>query len=182
MLAQQISVYKDGGRVFHAVAGEGGLPDSANREFICFASPIARAAGHYLSCEEWAERIAKEGYESVFVYEGTEKRIAAHPQGQAKKVEAGVAAPAVRTTRSMAKAMSAQDLAACAQNVITWQDKGKLATGPLHSLAERFVTEIGIDEMSALQQAEAAVLREASLRFIALQTGLRADEPNPVKP
>jgi hypothetical protein len=78
------------------------------------------------------------------------------------------------TMRTIVKAMTAQDLAACAQDVISWQDKGVLAEGPLHALAARFVAETGIDEMSSMQQAEAAVLREASLRFIATQTGLRA--------
>jgi hypothetical protein len=80
------------------------------------------------------------------------------------------------TMRTIVKAMTAQDLAACAQDVISWQDKGVLAEGPLHALAARFVAETGIDEMSSMQQAEAAVLREASLRFIATQTGLRADQ------
>lgn len=78
------------------------------------------------------------------------------------------------TIRTIVKAMTAQDLATCAQDVILWQDKGVLADGPLHALAARFVVELGIDEMSSLQQAEAAVLREASLRFTAAQTGLRA--------
>lgn len=80
------------------------------------------------------------------------------------------------TMRDIVKAMTAQDLAARAQDVISWQDKGVLAKGPLHALAARFVTDTGIDEMSSLQQAEAAVLREASLRFIATQTGFRADQ------
>jgi hypothetical protein len=80
------------------------------------------------------------------------------------------------TMRTIVKAMTAQDLAACAQDVISWQDKGVLAEGPLHALAARFVAETGIDEMSSMQQAEAAVLRETSLRFIATQTGLRVDQ------
>jgi hypothetical protein len=80
------------------------------------------------------------------------------------------------TMRTIVKAMTAQDLAECAQDVISWQDKGVLADGPLRALAARFVAETRIDEMSSLQQAEAAVLREASLRFIAMQTGLRADQ------
>jgi hypothetical protein len=80
------------------------------------------------------------------------------------------------TMRSIARALTAQDLATCAQDVISWQDKGVLANGPLNALAARFVAETGIDEASSLQHAEAAVLREASLRFIATQTGLRADQ------
>ncbi|MYM92610.1 hypothetical protein [Duganella vulcania] len=79
------------------------------------------------------------------------------------------------TMRSIVKAMTAQDLAACAQDVISWQDKGILADGPLQALAARFVAETGISEMDSMQQAEAAVLREASLRFIAMQAGPRAD-------
>lgn len=80
------------------------------------------------------------------------------------------------TMRTIVKAMSAKDLAGCAQDVISWQDNGVLADGQLHALAARFVAETGIDEDSSMQQAEAAVLREASLRFIATQTGLRADQ------
>lgn len=80
------------------------------------------------------------------------------------------------TMRTIVRAMSAADLAQCAQDVVSWQDKGVLADGPLHALAARFVAETGIDEMSSMQQAEAAILREASLRFIATQTGLRADQ------
>lgn len=80
------------------------------------------------------------------------------------------------TMRAIVKTMTAEDLAACAQDVISWQDRGVLAEGPLHALAARFVAETGIDEMSSMQQAEAAVLREASLRFIATQTGLRVDQ------
>lgn len=78
--------------------------------------------------------------------------------------------------RTIVKAMTAQDLAECAQDAISWQDRGVLTSGPLHALAARFVAETGIDEDSSMQQAEAAVLREASLRFIATQTGLRADQ------
>lgn len=84
--------------------------------------------------------------------------------------------PTRPTMRAIVMAMAAEDLAACAQGVISWQDRGVLAEGPLHALAARFVAETGIDEMSSMQQAEAAVLREASLRFIATQTGLRADQ------
>lgn len=80
------------------------------------------------------------------------------------------------TMRTIVRTLSAQDLAACAQDVISWQDKGVLAEGPLHALAARFVAETGIDEMSSMQQTEAAVLREASLRFIATHTSLRGDE------
>lgn len=77
--------------------------------------------------------------------------------------------------RSIVHAMTDQELAQCAQGVISWQDKGTLADGPLHALAARFVAEIGIDEPSSLQQAETAVLRDASLRFVETVTGLRGD-------
>lgn len=80
------------------------------------------------------------------------------------------------TMRAIVKAMTTAELAACAQDVISWQDRGVLAEGPLHVLAARFVVETGIDEDSSMQQAEAAVLREASLRFIAAQTIFRADQ------
>jgi hypothetical protein len=79
------------------------------------------------------------------------------------------------TMRSIVNAMTALDLAAWAQDVISWQDKGVLVKGPLRALAARFVAETGIDEMSSMLQAEAAVLREASLRFIATQSGPLVD-------
>lgn len=75
MLATRIAVYKDGIEVFAANAGQHGMLDSANRDFICFSSPLARAAGYYLACEEWAERIAQRGYETLFVYESGTRRI-----------------------------------------------------------------------------------------------------------
>lgn len=71
------------------------------------------------------------------------------------------------TPRTIVKAMAARDLVICAQEAISWQDKGKLQGTALRSLAARFEAEAGIDEMSALAQAEAAVLREATLRFVA---------------
>lgn len=78
--------------------------------------------------------------------------------------------------KSVVKAMAAQDLAACVKDVIRWQDKGSIPPGPLHALASRLVEDTGIDEMSSMQQAEAAVLREASLRFLAAETGARPDK------
>jgi len=77
--------------------------------------------------------------------------------------------------RSIVRALPVEELTACAQDVIGWQDKCVLQDGPLRSLAARLETETVIDEMSSLAQAEAAVLREAALRFTAQQTGLRAD-------
>ena len=75
MLANRITVFKDGAEVFDSKAYQYGMPDYANRDFICFASPIARAAGYYLACEEWAERIAQRGYETLFMYASGERRI-----------------------------------------------------------------------------------------------------------
>lgn len=77
MLATRITVFKDGAQVFDSQGGMFGMPDYANRDFICFASPLASAAGYYLACEEWAERIAARGYETLFVYESGERRILA---------------------------------------------------------------------------------------------------------
>ena len=81
------------------------------------------------------------------------------------------------TMRSIVKSLPAAELTACAQDIVAWQDKGVLPEGHLRALAARLEGEIGIDDMSSLAQAEAAVLREATLRFIAQQTGLRADQP-----
>jgi len=82
------------------------------------------------------------------------------------------------TVKSLAKSLSVADLTACVQDVIKWQDTGKLPddSPALRAFSARLVDEARIDTMSALQQAEAAVLREAGIRFATLQTGLRADQ------
>lgn len=77
MPPQRITVFKAGDQVFDSVAGLCGLPDSACRDFICFSSPIVGAAGYYLAYEEWAERIAPYGYETVILTENGERRISA---------------------------------------------------------------------------------------------------------
>jgi hypothetical protein len=71
------------------------------------------------------------------------------------------------TLRSIVNLMTADELAGCAQDIIAWQDKGVLQEGSLRALAARFEAEAGIDEMSSLAQAEAAVLREVAVRFLA---------------
>lgn len=80
------------------------------------------------------------------------------------------------TVRTIAKSLSAAELAACAQDAIAWQDKRDLPNGALRALAARLEAEAGIDDVSSLAQAEASVMREATLRFVAYQTGLRADQ------
>lgn len=80
------------------------------------------------------------------------------------------------TVRSIAKSLSAAELTTCAQEAICWQDRGILPGSALRTLAARFEAEAGVDEMSSLAQAEASVLREAALRFIVHQTGLRGDQ------
>lgn len=74
------------------------------------------------------------------------------------------------------EALTLQELAVCVQDVIRWRDEGLLGSGVLFELATNLVAEMGVDKMSALQQAEAAVLRETSLRLIAMQSGLRGDQ------
>ncbi|SFM03212.1 hypothetical protein SAMN02982985_02430 [Rugamonas rubra] len=41
MLANRSTVFKAGAQVFDSVAGQFGMADYANRDFICFPSPIA---------------------------------------------------------------------------------------------------------------------------------------------
>lgn len=72
----------------------------------------------------------------------------------------------------MVAALTAQQLVQCVQDVIRWQDDGLLGAGMLFKLATHSVTEMGLDRTSSMQQLEAAVLREASLRFVAMHTGL----------
>lgn len=86
MLANRITVFKDGSEIFDSTAGQYGMPDYANRDFICFASPIARAVGYYLQCEEWAERMAQRGYETLFVYPFGERGISPARLRAAKKL------------------------------------------------------------------------------------------------
>lgn len=81
-----------------------------------------------------------------------------------------------KSITGMVEAMTAQELAVCVRDVIRWQDEGLLGSGVLFELATSLVAEMGVDKMSSIQQAEAAVLREASMRFIAMQTGLRIDQ------
>lgn len=85
-----------------------------------------------------------------------------------KDLFAMVMVPTVTQTavRSIVKSLSDMTLAACAQEVIGRQDTETLPDGALRALAVRLKAEAGIDEMSSLAQAEAAVLREATLRFI----------------
>jgi hypothetical protein len=72
------------------------------------------------------------------------------------------------TVRSILKTVSDADVAECVRELIAWQDSDKLCGGALTALAERLVSETGVDEMSSLQHAEAAVLREAAVRFAAV--------------
>ncbi len=80
------------------------------------------------------------------------------------------------TVKSLARSLTAEDLNACVLDVIAWQDKGELPDGALRVLAARLVGEARMDTMSSLAQAEAAVLREAAIRFGTHFTGLRADQ------
>jgi hypothetical protein len=92
----------------------------------------------------------------------------------------GVENPMDSLTKSnmsdFANALSPQDLTACVHEAFAWHDKGELPDGVLCALTAQFVAEAGIDSLSSLSQAANAVLREAALRFVALQTGLRADQ------
>lgn len=78
--------------------------------------------------------------------------------------------------RAIANDLSPLDLAACAQETIVWQDSRVTPTGALRSLAARFQRELGLCEFPALELAEVAVFRECTLRYIAQQTGERADK------
>lgn len=69
--------------------------------------------------------------------------------------------------RSIASDLTDQELALCVADVLKWRDRGILAEGPLHVLAARLVAETHIDEMSSMQLAEDAVMRETANRFIA---------------
>jgi len=73
------------------------------------------------------------------------------------------------------RAMTAQELADCVKEVITWQDKGMLSEGALYKLASQFMTAMGTVKISSIEKAGSAVLREASLRFTEAQTGYRVD-------
>ncbi len=70
------------------------------------------------------------------------------------------------SVRSIVKYLPDRTLAACAQEALGWKDTGTLPDGELRKLVARLEAETGIDDLSSLAQAEAAVLREATLRFI----------------
>ena len=70
------------------------------------------------------------------------------------------------TLRCDVKALTVGELLGCAKDAIAWQDDGVLQDGPLRALAARLEAETGIDEMSSLQQVEAAILREIAVRFV----------------
>lgn len=76
---------------------------------------------------------------------------------------------------ALANTLVAPDLAACVQDAIARQDTGELPEGPLRALAGRLVVECDVDERLSLAAAEAVVLREAALRFLAQFSGRRDD-------
>lgn len=82
----------------------------------------------------------------------------------------------IKSITAVVEALTTQELVLCVRDVVRWQDEGLLGSGVLFELATKLMAEMGLDKMSSIQQAEAAVLREASMRFIAMQTGLRIDQ------
>jgi hypothetical protein len=62
--------------VFEASEGRCGFPESACRDYACFASPIIGAAYHYRDFEAAARRIASRGYETTITLDGAATTIA----------------------------------------------------------------------------------------------------------
>lgn len=81
-----------------------------------------------------------------------------------------------RIAESVTRLLSDAELTACVQDLLTWQDKGGLPGAELRALAGRLEGEAGIDLHSSLEKVEVTVMREAALRFVAYQTGLRANQ------
>lgn len=69
-------------------------------------------------------------------------------------------------------ALSSQFVADCAQEALGLNENGKSPGPLLRALAARLVAEACIADEAALSLAAKFVLREAALRFIALQPGL----------
>jgi hypothetical protein len=79
------------------------------------------------------------------------------------------------TVHGIVNSLPIGDLVACVQDVIAWQEKDKSPGDALRALAARLRVEARLDSVASLEQAGPAVLREAALRLVALQTGLRVD-------
>jgi hypothetical protein len=75
------------------------------------------------------------------------------------------------TVSTIVQSLPSPFVADCALNALDWCDNGK-SPGPLLCLlAGRLVSEAYIADEAALSQAANTILREAALRFIALQSG-----------
>lgn len=73
---------------------------------------------------------------------------------------------AKETPISLTHVLNTKDLCRCVNDVLDWQKSGVLDHGSLRILAERIQDYLGCDESDALQHAEAAVLREAAIRYM----------------
>lgn len=80
--------------------------------------------------------------------------------------------PAGCTVKTIVGALSSQFVADCAQEALGWNENGKSPGPLLRSLAGRLVAEACIADEAALSQGANAILREAVLRFVALQSVL----------
>jgi hypothetical protein len=69
------------------------------------------------------------------------------------------------TVKSLVAGLNDAELAGCVSEAVAWQDGKQLAGTLLRNCAKRLVEELGIDDESSLQIAEAHLLREAAIRF-----------------
>ena len=80
--------------------------------------------------------------------------------------------PAEPTASTIVQSLPSPFVADCAKDALDWCENDKSPGPLLHSLAGRLVSEACVADEAALSQAANTILREAALRFIALQSGL----------
>lgn len=77
---------------------------------------------------------------------------------------------------TLVKSLPSPLVADCVVDVIGWLDHGKPPGALLHSLAYRLVAEACIGDGAALSHAANTILREAALRFVALESVQQIDQ------
>ncbi len=73
-----------------------------------------------------------------------------------------------QTPDTLARQFHTTDLCRCVEDVLSLHKDGTLKCGSLRILAEHIQILIPCDDDVALQLAEAAVLREASIRYVGI--------------
>lgn len=70
-----------------------------------------------------------------------------------------------QTPNEIVRALTDTDLRPCVLEALEWRAKGVLSGQALRGLAERLVTEAGVDDLDANRMADSIVVEEAATRF-----------------